>query len=76
MGLLAFMPADGLKNQFMDIGQVELFSDAGAIDMNCLKTHIHLLRNLTRAVATPQQLKHLEFAITQGAMAVGWSPVP
>jgi len=37
------MPADGMKNQFMDIGQIEFFPDAGAIDMNCLKTHIHLL---------------------------------
>jgi len=55
-----------MKNQFIDIGQVELFPDAGAIDMNGLETHIHLLGNLARVEATPQQLKHLEFAIAQG----------
>src|ERR1700733_4249724 len=64
--LLTFVPANGMKNQFIDIGEIEFFLDAGAIDMNCLETHIHLFGNLSCAITSSQQLKHLKLAVAQG----------
>ena len=42
-GLLTLMPADGMKCELINIGEVELFPDAGTIGMNGFEPNIHLL---------------------------------
>src|SRR5271156_5985991 len=61
--VLIFLPADGFAHQFVDVGQVELFLDAGGIALDGFEADMQVLGNLPRAVAGAQQLKDLQFPV-------------